>query len=166
MNIQSPIEGAIPTGERPGSRKVYQAGVLHPCLRVPFREVAIHPSAGEPPLTLYDPSGPYTDPGASIDIRKGLSRPRDAWVEIFAGSDACLSPVLSLDEAPAHPHNVARATFPQGQGGPQPGPAPRFSRTPGEAGAPVRPGADTEAVLRERGFDAARIAALRTAGAI
>ena len=45
-------------------------------------------------------------------------------------------------------------------------PAPRFSRTPGEAGAPVRPGADTEAVLRERGFDAARIAALRTAGAI
>ncbi len=64
MNIQTPIAAAIPTGERPGSRKVYQAGVLHPCLRVPFREVAVHPSADEPPVTLYDPSGPYTDPGA------------------------------------------------------------------------------------------------------
>src|SRR6516225_5338532 len=80
MNIQSPIPVSIPTGERPGSRKVYQAGVLHPCLRVPFREVAVHPSAGEPPVTLYDPSGPYTDPAATIDIRKGLERPREAWV--------------------------------------------------------------------------------------
>ena len=45
MNIQTPIAPTIPTGERPGSRKVYQEGVLHPCLRVPFREVAVHPSA-------------------------------------------------------------------------------------------------------------------------
>src|SRR5579864_390590 len=80
MNIQSPIASAIPTGERPGSRKVYQEGVLHPCLRVPFREVAVHPSANEPPLTLYDPSGPYTDPAARIDIGRGLERPREAWV--------------------------------------------------------------------------------------
>ena len=80
MNVQTPISKAIPTGARPGSRKVYQAGALHPCLRVPFREVAVHPSAGEPPLTLYDPSGPYTDPTASIDIDRGLERPRDGWV--------------------------------------------------------------------------------------
>src|SRR5215469_1677709 len=80
MNIQSPIPVAIPTGERPGSRKVYQEGVLHPCLKVPFREVAVHPSANEPPVTLYDPSGPYTDPNATIDIEKGLARPRDFWV--------------------------------------------------------------------------------------
>ena len=45
-----------------------------PCLRVPFREVAVHPSANEPALTLYDPSGPYTDPTVSIDIEKGLSK--------------------------------------------------------------------------------------------
>jgi phosphomethylpyrimidine synthase len=70
----------IPTGERPGSRKVYQAGVLWPDIRVPFREVAVHPSANEPPLTLYDPSGPYTDPAATIDIEKGLSRTREPWV--------------------------------------------------------------------------------------
>ena len=84
MNIQTPVNalptGAIPTGERPGSRKVYQDGALHPCLRVPFREVAVHPSANEPPVTLYDPSGPYTDPLAVIDIKKGLERPREAWV--------------------------------------------------------------------------------------
>jgi phosphomethylpyrimidine synthase len=59
---------AIPTGERPGSKKVYQPGVLWPDIRVPFREVAVHPSANEPALTLYDPSGPYTDPTVSIDI--------------------------------------------------------------------------------------------------
>ena len=69
----------IPTGERPGSRKVHQPGVLWPDIRVPFREVAVHPSAGEPALTLYDPSGPYTDPMASIDIEKGLSKVREPW---------------------------------------------------------------------------------------
>src|SRR5689334_3134199 len=63
---------AIPTGERPGSRKVFEAGRLWPDIRVPFREVAVHPSAGEPPVTMYDPSGPYTDPSAAIDIEKGL----------------------------------------------------------------------------------------------
>src|SRR5215475_11186528 len=64
----------------PGSRKVYAAGCAHPDLRVPFREVAVHPSANEPPVTLYDSSGPYTDPDAHIDIEKGLARPREAWV--------------------------------------------------------------------------------------
>ncbi len=80
MNIQTPVEGAIPTGERPGSRKVHQPGILYPEIRVPFREVAVHPSAGEPAVTLYDPSGPYTDPEVTIDVRQGLARPRDAWV--------------------------------------------------------------------------------------
>ena len=85
MNILTPFaqnatDGKIPTGERPGSRKVYQAGVLHPCLRVPFREIAVHPSANEPPVTIYDPSGPYTDPNTTIDIKAGLARPREDWV--------------------------------------------------------------------------------------
>jgi phosphomethylpyrimidine synthase len=71
---------AIPTGERPGSKKVYQPGVLWPDIRVPFREVAVHPSANEPALTLYDPSGPYTDPTVAIDIAKGLPRTREPWV--------------------------------------------------------------------------------------
>src|ERR1700759_4529555 len=83
MNKHAPIsstEDVIPTGERPGSRKVYQPGVLFPDIRVPFREVAVHPTANEPPVTIYDPSGPYTDPNHLIDIDKGLPRTREPWV--------------------------------------------------------------------------------------
>jgi len=83
VNIQTPNtlkDGAIPTGERPGSKKVYASGVMWPDIRVPFREVAVHPSAGEPALTLYDSSGPYTDPAVTIDIDKGLPRTREPWV--------------------------------------------------------------------------------------
>ena len=80
MNVQAKTITAVATGEIPGSRKVHQPGTLFPCIRVPFREVAVHPSAGEPPVTLYDPSGPYTDPAATLDINAGLARPRDAWV--------------------------------------------------------------------------------------
>src|ERR1700761_9000051 len=79
MNIQTPI-GKVATGERPGSRKVHQPGVMWPDIRVPFREVAVHPTANEPPVTIYDPSGPYTDPHAAIDIDKGLPRSREPWV--------------------------------------------------------------------------------------
>ncbi|MBI1200495.1 MAG: phosphomethylpyrimidine synthase ThiC, partial [Phenylobacterium sp.] len=71
---------AIPTGERPGSKKVWQAGVAWPDIRVPFREVAVHPSSGEPPVTMYDSSGPYTDPGVKIDIEAGLPKTREPWV--------------------------------------------------------------------------------------
>ncbi|MDR6627280.1 phosphomethylpyrimidine synthase ThiC [Caulobacter segnis] len=83
MNIQTTIKSVadtISTGPIPGSRKVYQAGELFPDLRVPFREVAVHPSANEPPVTVYDPSGPYTDPTVAIDIEKGLPRTREAFV--------------------------------------------------------------------------------------
>ncbi|MDG2523123.1 phosphomethylpyrimidine synthase ThiC [Caulobacter segnis] len=86
MNVHTPIsdknalEKSVATGALPGSRKVYQAGELFPDIRVPFREVAVHPSANEPPVTIYDPSGPYTDPAVTIDIEKGLARTREAWV--------------------------------------------------------------------------------------
>ena len=75
----------------PASRKVYKSGALHEGLRVPMREIALHPSAGEAPLTVYDPSGPYTDPAVTIDINHGLPRPRAPWiaargdVESYAG---------------------------------------------------------------------------------
>ena len=71
--------GSIPTGPRPGGRKVYQPGVIFPDIRVPFREVAVHPSANEPPTTLYDSSGPYTDPTAVIDIKRGLPPVKSSW---------------------------------------------------------------------------------------
>ena len=80
MNVQNPIRSEVATGAIPGSRKVHQAGTHWPDIRVPFREVAVHPSAGEPPVTLYDPSGPYTDPSVDIDINRGLARTREPWV--------------------------------------------------------------------------------------
>ncbi|MEQ1864327.1 MAG: phosphomethylpyrimidine synthase ThiC [Micropepsaceae bacterium] len=83
MNIQtkpSLTMGQVTTGSIPGSRKIYVAGERHTDLRVPFREVALHPSAKEEPVKLYDPSGPYTDEDAKIDIFKGAPRTRDQWV--------------------------------------------------------------------------------------
>ncbi|MNU38871.1 Phosphomethylpyrimidine synthase [compost metagenome] len=71
--------GRIPTGPRAGGVKVYVAGELYPDIRVPFREVAVHPSANEPPVTMYDSSGPYTDPNVVIDIKKGLPRVKSSW---------------------------------------------------------------------------------------
>jgi len=94
-------------------------------------------------------------------------RPRDEWADIFAPTDACVTPILSMEEAPGHAHNVARGTFTQGEGGDQPAPAPRFSRTPGEiASPPPTLGADSEAILRERGFGDQRVAELKAAGVI
>jgi len=78
---QSVFTPSVTTGPLVGSRKVYASGCAHPDLRVPFREVAVHPTANEPPVTIYDPSGPYTDPDATIDIDSGLARPRAEWVK-------------------------------------------------------------------------------------
>jgi alpha-methylacyl-CoA racemase len=58
------------------------------------------------------------------------TRTRDEWAEVFADTDACVTPVLSFQEAAGHPHLVARATIVPGDGGRQAAPAPRFSRTP------------------------------------
>jgi alpha-methylacyl-CoA racemase len=95
------------------------------------------------------------------------TRDRDAWAEVFDGTDACVAPVLSLTEAPHHPHNVARAAFVEVDGVQQPAPAPRFSRTPGAVRRPAPThGADTDAVLADLGFGADAIAALRAEGAV
>jgi len=95
------------------------------------------------------------------------TRSRDEWSEIMEGSDVCFAPVLDLDEAPRHPHNVARETFIEIEGVTQPAPAPRFSVTPGKVqGPPTAIGADTETALHDWGFAPHEIEALRTAGAI
>ncbi|MET7764579.1 CaiB/BaiF CoA-transferase family protein [Streptomyces sp. NPDC005393] len=79
-------------------------------------------------------------------------RTREEWTAVFAGSDACVAPVLSLREAPAHPHLAARSTFVDHGGITQPAPAPRFSATPGGVRRPpARPGADAAEVARDWG---------------
>ncbi|MFH8337245.1 CaiB/BaiF CoA transferase family protein [Streptomyces sp. AM6-12] len=80
---------------------------------------------------------------------------REQWTALFADSDACVAPVLSLGEAPHHPHLAARSTFTDHGGITQPGPAPRFSATPTAVRTgPALPGADTEAVTRDWGLPA------------
>jgi alpha-methylacyl-CoA racemase len=94
-------------------------------------------------------------------------RTRDEWCRIFEGGDACVAPVMSMAEAPAHPHLAARRTFLELDGVAQPAPAPRFSRTPGAVqGPPRRPGADTAEALADWGFAPQEIERLAAAGAI
>jgi alpha-methylacyl-CoA racemase len=98
---------------------------------------------------------------------KFRQRTRDEWTALFSDRDACVYPVLSLGEAPAHPHNQARASFVEVGGVVQPAPAPRFDRTPaGTPTPPCKPGEHTDEILGESGFDAGRIETLRTAGII
>jgi alpha-methylacyl-CoA racemase len=95
------------------------------------------------------------------------TKTRDEWCELMEGTDVCFAPVLSIPEAIEHPHNVHRGTFVEVAGIPQPGPAPRFSRTPPEITAPPpHAGQHTDDVLAAAGFDADRIAKLREAGAV
>jgi alpha-methylacyl-CoA racemase len=78
------------------------------------------------------------------------TRTREEWTTVFEGSDACVAPVLSLREAPSHPHLAARGTFVDHGGLTQPAPAPRFSATPGSVyRGPAQPGADTAEVARD-----------------
>ena len=78
--INKPKTSDITTGPLPASRKVYIEGKIHPGVRVPMREISLHETADEPPLRVYDTSGPYTDPAESIDIEAGLKRLREAWI--------------------------------------------------------------------------------------
>jgi len=105
-------------------------------------------------------------------VRKVLTakireKTRAEWEKAFEGSDACVSPVLDMAEAPTHPHIAARGTFIEIDGVSQPGPAPRFSRTvPAKPTGPELPGAGTEAALAEWGFSAERIADMKARGVV
>jgi len=81
MNVISkPQLMEVTTGPLPASRKIYVAGKRHPKLRVPMREISVHETAVEPPLVVYDTSGPYSDPAAEIDLEAGLLRLREPWI--------------------------------------------------------------------------------------
>lgn len=83
-----PSEMAVPkvtTGPISGSAKVYDAPAGFADVRVPFREITLQKEANEPPFRVYDPSGPYTDINALIDVEKGLPRLREAWVKERGG---------------------------------------------------------------------------------
>ena len=110
-------------------------------------------AAGFPALTAQTMAQAW--PALKIELAaKFKERSRDEWCALFADSDACVTPVLSLKEAAAHPHNLARNAFIEIGGVEQNAPAPRFSRTPADRPrAPPKIGADAEAVLADWGVD-------------
>ncbi len=96
-----------------------------------------------------------------------LAKTRNEWCALLEGTDACFAPVLSMSEAPRHPHNVSRNVFVDVSGYFQPAPAPRFSRSKTATPGPVAAiGAQTDQVLAEVGYCEAEVAVLRNAGAI
>jgi alpha-methylacyl-CoA racemase len=115
---------------------------------------------------------PQMDPAQWPELKAELTkafrtRTQAEWCAIMEGSDVCFAPVLSIFEAPAHPHNAARKTFVEVDGVMQPAPSPRFSRTPGAISHGARPpGADTAAVLAAAGFSGDDIERLAASGAI
>lgn len=122
-------------------------------------------------LELADPDfDAPQDPSAWPRLREKLAgvikqRTRDEWCALLEGTDACFAPVLSMSEAPLHPHNRDRQTFVTVNGVTQPAPAPRYSATQTQDPQPPgRPGADTEEVLEELGFAVEELAGLRTSG--
>lgn len=81
MNITAgTTKFAVTTGPQAASTKIHKPGRLYPYLHVPMRQIAVHPTAGEPPVTVYDSSGPYTDPSHTVHIETGLPRLRQDWV--------------------------------------------------------------------------------------
>lgn len=112
------------------------------------------------------------DRSAWPELREKLAqaiaqKTRAEWTEIMGGTDVCFAPVLDLEEAPKHPHNVARQTFVEIGGVVQPAPAPRFSVTPGAIQAPPPAiGAHDREALGDWGFSEGEIAALQGAGAL
>jgi alpha-methylacyl-CoA racemase len=95
------------------------------------------------------------------------TRTRAEWTEILEGTDVCFGPVLSMAEAPDHPHNRARNNFVEAFGVTQPAPAPRFSATPASIDRPPpEPGQHTDEALADWGLSADRLGALRASGAI
>lgn len=78
MNAITPT---VTSGPLPASRKIYIKGKLHPEVSVPMRQIELHPTAGEPAVTVYDSSGPYSDPNIEIDVSKGIERIRSKWLD-------------------------------------------------------------------------------------
>ena len=95
------------------------------------------------------------------------TKSRDEWCRIMEGSEICFAPVLSMEEAPRHPHNRHRRTFVEYDGVVQPAPAPRFSRTPSAIQRPpAKPGEHTEEALHDWGFGPEELKRLAAAGVI
>src|SRR5712691_7146682 len=112
MNIHDPniATPKVTTGPLPASRKVYARPDTAPDLRVPIREIALTDTAGEPPVPVYDTTGPYTDPDVVIDVEQGLSRARTTWVKERGGVEEYDGrPIQPVDNGNVSGKHLARA---------------------------------------------------------
>src|SRR5215212_1873385 len=99
----------VTTGALPGSRKVYSVPESAPDLRVPIREIILTPESGEPPLPIYDTTGPYTDPNVTIDVERGLPRTRLEWVRERGGIEEYEGrPIKPVDNGNVSGKHLAR----------------------------------------------------------
>ena len=99
----------VTTGPIAGSRKIFSRPDAAPELKVPLREIALDASSGEPPVPVYDPSGPYTDPDAAIDVEKGLPRTRLEWVRERGGVEEYEGrPIKPVDNGNVSGKHLAR----------------------------------------------------------
>ncbi|ARO33790.1 phosphomethylpyrimidine synthase (plasmid) [Rhizobium sp. NXC14] len=99
MNIVAPkLTPVVTTGPLPASTKIAKPGTLYPDLRVPMREISLHPTSGEPPVTVYDSSGPYTDPAHTVSIDAGLPRLRENWIRARGDVEAYVGRVVKPED--------------------------------------------------------------------
>ncbi len=130
-----------------------------------YRELLRLVEATDLPSNHFD-ARTWPEMGASLDQLFRM-RTREEWCALLEGSDACFAPVLSLSEAPLHPHNQQRGTFLCVDGKIQPAPAPRYTRTVTEKPRMSRAaGEDSAEVLSSVGYDVAHIADLKARGII
>ncbi|HTZ02229.1 MAG TPA: phosphomethylpyrimidine synthase ThiC, partial [Xanthobacteraceae bacterium] len=133
----------VTTGPIAGSRKIYAAPDAAPDLRVPLREIALDASSGEPPLPVYDPSGVYTDNDVAIDVEKGLTRARVAWVRERGGvEDYDGRPIKPVDNGNVTGKHLAR-NFPN-----TPRPMRGIGGQTTDDGRQMSSGADPSSVVR------------------
>lgn len=122
--------------------------------------------AGDPVMQAQGPVDAW--PAQKAKVAAAIrTRSREEWCALLEGTDVCFAPVLSLDEAPHHPHNVARGTFVDVAGTLQPGPSPRFSETSAAAPTPLESSAEvTASILGGIGLSGADIERLQRAGVV
>ena len=111
MNIHDPniATPKVTTGPLPASRKTYARPDAAPELRVPVREIVLTEAAAEPPIPVYDTTGPYTDPDVTIDVEQGLARTRVEWVKERGGvEDYEGRPIQPVDNGNVSGKHLAR----------------------------------------------------------
>ncbi|WP_300974638.1 CaiB/BaiF CoA-transferase family protein [Sphingomonas sp. LHG3406-1] len=154
--------------DRRGANLLDGGDPIYGCYRcADGREISVGAIEPQFRAAFYDVLGLEMGAGREAVASVIATRSRDDWTNAFAGREACVAPVLTLGEAPDHPHHCDRGTFVTLDGVVQPGPAPRLARTPAPPPRPSRQGGeDGAAILAGLGYSAEAVAGLRAQGVL